>query len=298
MSHNSPSDQRFTDSQRLPKWMKLRIPKGGANRYTNAVLKELKLETVCDHARCPNRMECYGARTATFLIMGPVCTRNCAFCNVTSGQPKPLDTDEPNRLAEAAERLGLEHVVITCVTRDDLSDGGADHFRQCIEAVRERTSASVEVLPSDFGGNGEAVDLVVDARPDVYNHNSETVPRLYREVRGPKPDYRWTLEMFRRLRDRDPKIKLKCGMMLGLGETDDEVLETIAELHEAGCSMLTLGQYLRPSLAQREVDRYVTPEQFDEFARLAKAIGYEQVASGPLVRSSYHARRMLSPEEA
>lgn len=284
-------------SQNLPRWLKRRIPKGNANHFTARLIDELQLETVCDHARCPNRMECYAQKTATFMILGDVCTRRCGFCHVTKGKTRPVDPTEARRLAEAAARLGLRHVVITCVTRDDLPDGGAEHFVRCIEAVREATDATVEVLPSDFNGNGEAVDRVVDACPEVYNHNTETVPRLYRDVRGRKSDYRWTLEMFRRIKARNPAIRTKSGLMLGLGETTEEVLDTLADLHDAGCEMLTIGQYLQPSPQQLPVLRYVPPEEFEWLGKTARAMGFRQVASGSFVRSSYHAREMVDLNE-
>jgi lipoic acid synthetase len=284
--------------ERLPRWLKRNVPKGNANHFTARLVEEMGLQTVCRHARCPNRMECYAQKTATFMILGDVCTRGCAFCSVAKGRPQPPDPDEPRRVAEAAASLGLKHVVITCVTRDDLPDGGAAHFCRTIDAVRETTRASVEVLPSDFGGNRAAVDRIVDAVPDVYNHNVETVPRLYGAVRGPKADYRWTLDMFRRVCDRGPSIRTKTGMMLGLGETTAEVLDTLAELREAGCRMLTLGQYLQPSPKQMPVVRYVEPAEFDQLAELARSMGYRQVAAGPFVRSSYHAREMVEQAES
>ena len=284
--------------RRLPRWLKQRIPKGNANHFTAGVIDELGLATVCDHARCPNRMECYAANTATFMILGETCTRACAFCSIAKGKPLPPDNDEPQRVARAVERLGLRHVVITSVTRDDLSDGGAEHFCRTISAIRklDQTDAliTIEVLPSDFAGNAQSVSRLVSAVPDVYNHNVETVPRLYRSVRGPKSNYSWTLKMFRQIRGHDRSIRTKTGMMLGLGETTDEILDTLSELHEAGCRMLTLGQYLQPSPKQVPVTRYVTPEEFDELGQAARRIGFEEVASAPLVRSSYHARGMLT----
>ncbi len=282
-----------TGAQQLPRWLKRRIPKGNANHFTARLIEELNLETVCDHARCPNRMECYAQKTATFMILGNICTRGCAFCAVTRGRPEPPAADEPQRVAEAAARLGLRHVVITSVTRDDLPDGGADHFYQCVLAVRERTGASIEVLTPDFR-HRESVDLLVDASPDVYNHNCETVPRLYRSVRGRKADYGWTLEMFRRIKDRNPAIHTKTGLMLGLGETTEELLDTLCDLVDAGCEMLTLGQYLQPSPEQLPVVRYLPPEEFDALAGAARRIGFPQVAAGALVRSSYHAGDMLA----
>lgn len=282
-----------TGTKNLPRWLKRRIPKGNANHFTARLIDELQLETVCDHARCPNRMECYAQKTATFMILGDVCTRRCGFCHVAKGKTRPVDATEPRRLAEAAARLGLRHVVITCVTRDDLPDGGAEHFVHCIDAVRELTGATVEVLPSDFNGNGEAVDMVVDARPEVYNHNTETVPRLYRSVRGRKSDYRWTLEMFRRIKARAPEVRTKSGMMLGLGEAVEEVLDTLADLRDAGCDMLTLGQYLQPSPEQLPVTRYLPLEEFDMLGAAARNMGFRNVASGSFVRSSYHAGDMV-----
>lgn len=279
-------------SPRLPRWLKRNVPKGNANHFTARLLEELRLETVCDNAKCPNRMECYSQKTATFMILGNVCTRPCGFCAVAKGKTQAIETDEPERLAEASDRLGLAHVVITSVTRDDLDDGGAEHFYQCVLAVRERTGAAVEVLTPDFLGKPGAIERVVAARPEVFNHNTETVPRLYREVRGRKSDYRWTLELLRRVKELDPAIKTKSGLMLGLGETRDELLDTLADLRGVGCDLLTLGQYLQPSPEHMPVVRYVPPEEFDELGAAARRMGFAQVASGPFVRSSYHAREM------
>ena len=286
---NETSDSRG----RLPRWLKRQVPKGNANHMTSRILEDLRLETVCENAKCPNQMECYSQQTATFMILGNVCTRPCGFCAVSRGRPDELEGDEPDRLAEAAKRLGLKHVVITSVTRDDLADGGADHYVQCINAVRRETDATVEVLTPDFIDQPEALDRVVDAAPEVFNHNTETVPRLYRRVRGPKSDYRWTLEMLRRIKERNPAVKTKSGLMLGLGETREELLDTLADLLEVKCDFLTLGQYLQPSTERYlPVVRYLPPEEFAELGRLAKAMGFRQVASGPFVRSSYHAREM------
>ena len=281
--------------RRLPDWLRRDIPKANANHFTRNLLDELNLETVCDNARCPNRMECYANKTATFMILGNVCTRPCGFCAVTRGKPAPPATDEPQRLAEAVVRLGLEHVVITSVTRDDLPDGGSDHSVQCIRAIRSRTNAAIELLTPDFVEQPECLAPVVAAAPDVFNHNTETVPRLYRPVRGPKSDYRWTLELLRRVKQWSPSIKTKSGLMLGLGETRDEVLDVLADLRDVDCDFLTLGQYLKPSVDHRylSVDRYLPPEEFDELGELARTMGFEQVASGPFVRSSYHAREMM-----
>ena len=278
--------------RRLPRWLKRNLPLGNANHFTASLLEELRLETVCDSAKCPNRMECYSQKTATFMILGAVCTRPCGFCAVSKGKTQAVELDEPERLAEASLRLGLKHVVITSVTRDDLPDGGAEHFYRCVLAVRAKTGAAVEVLTPDFLGKPGAIERVVAAAPEVFNHNTETVPRLYREVRGRKSDYRWTLALLRRVKQLDPAIKTKSGLMLGLGETRDELLETIADLRDAGCDLLTLGQYLQPSPEHLPVVRYVPPDEFDELGRLARGLGFQQVASGPFVRSSYHARDM------
>lgn len=278
--------------RRLPRWLKREIPLGNANHFTSNVLAELRLETVCENAKCPNRMECYSQKTATFMILGNVCTRPCGFCAVSRGRPEELEDDEPDRVAEAARRLELKHVVITSVTRDDLPDHGAEHFYRCILAVRERTTASVEVLTPDFIGHPEALERVIDAAPDVFNHNTETVPRLYRRVRGPKSDYRWTLELLQRVRRQNPQVRTKSGLMLGLGETRQELFDVLADLREYGCDFLTLGQYLQPTSRSLPVDRYVTPEEFEELGEAAKQMGFRKVASGPFVRSSYHAREM------
>ena len=285
--------QGQADDRRLPKWLKRQIPKGNVHNHTAKLLEELRLETVCDNARCPNRMECYSQQTATFMILGNVCTRPCSFCAVSRGRPEALEADEPERVAEAAHRLGLKHVVITSVTRDDLDDGGADHFYQCILAVREKTGATVEVLTPDFIGNPAALERVVQARPDVFNHNTETVPRLYRRIRGPKSVYRWTLELLQRVKELDPQIKTKSGLMLGLGETYEEVFDVLADLLDRQCDFLTLGQYLKPATDRYiKVERYLTPEEFEFLGSKARTMGFKKVASGPFVRSSYHARDM------
>jgi lipoic acid synthetase len=283
-------------ARRLPSWLKREIPRGNANHFTANLLEELKLETVCENARCPNRMECYSQKTATFMVLGAVCTRPCGFCAVDRGRPRLPEADEPERVAEAAHRLGLKHVVITSVTRDDLPDAGAEHFYQCVLAVRARTGASVEVLTPDFISYKPGLDRVVEAAPEVFNHNTETVPRLYRKVRGPKSDYRWTLDLLKRVKDLNPAIKTKSGLMLGLGETREELLDVLSDLLSVGCDFLTLGQYLMPSDKTADhylpVERYVPPEEFAELGQIAKSMGFKQVASGPYVRSSYHAREM------
>jgi lipoic acid synthetase len=280
-------------SRRLPSWLKRRLPEGNGNFFTHHLLRELRLETVCENARCPNRPECYARRTATFMILGNVCTRPCGFCSVTKGTPDDLEHDEPERLAEAALRLGLRHVVITSVTRDDLPDGGADHFYRCILAVRARTGAVVEVLTPDFLGKTQAIDRVLEARPEVYNHNVETVPRLYQKVRG-RAEYQRSLDLLAYVQRRAPEVVTKSGLMLGLGETIEELLEVLADLRAVQCDTLTLGQYLAPTLKHVPVKRYVPPEEFDALAVLARSLGFRQVASGPFVRSSYHADEMVN----
>ena len=281
--------------RRLPRWLKRVVPKGNVQEYTAKLLAELGLETVCDHARCPNRLECYSQKTATFMILGDVCTRSCGFCSVAHGRPALPESDEPDRVAEAAARLGLAHVVITSVTRDDLPDGGADHFYRCVLAVRERTGATVEVLTPDFGGQMAALERVLAAAPEVFNHNTETVPRLYRRVRGPKADYRWTLELLRRAKDLAPQTKTKSGLILGLGETVEETLDVLADLRDHGVDFLTLGQYLQPDTERYlPVVRYLTPDEFAFFDQAARGLGYSAVASGPFVRSSYHAAAMAA----
>ncbi len=258
---------------------------------TEGILTDLRLQTVCESARCPNRTECWSQQTATFMILGNVCTRPCGFCSVPKGKTETVELDEPERVAEAAERLGLSHVVITSVTRDDMPDGGADHFYHCVLAVRRRTGAAVEVLTPDFLGNTDAIDRVLEASPDVFNHNTETVPRLYDRVRR-NARYQRTLDLLKRVKDRRPEIPTKSGLMLGLGETVEEVLEVCADLRSVGCEMITIGQYLQPSPEHLPVERYVPPEEFDEIGRLVRKIGFGMVASGPFVRSSYHAGEM------
>jgi lipoic acid synthetase len=282
-----------TTGRRLPAWLHRPLPRGNENFFTHHLLRELNLETVCENARCPNRPECYARRTATFMVMGNICTRPCGFCSVPRGTPQDLADDEPERVAEAAYRLGLRHVVITSVTRDDLPDGGAEHFYRCVLAVRARTGAVVEVLTPDFLGDVRAIDRVIAAEPEVFNHNTETVPRLYKKVRG-RADYQRTLDLLARVKKIAPRLTTKSGLMLGLGETREELLETVADLRSVGCDMLTLGQYLTPTLKHIPVARYLPPEEFEELAVLARSLGFQKVASGPFVRSSYHAEEMVA----
>jgi lipoic acid synthetase len=276
--------------RRLPPWLKRPMPQPDM-LFTGGVIRDLRLETVCESAKCPNRTECWSGRTATFMILGNVCTRPCGFCAVPKGKTEVLEADEPERVAEAAARLGLKYVVITSVTRDDLPDGGAEHFYRSVLAVRERTGATVEVLTPDFLGNREAIARVIAARPEVFNHNTETVPRLYHRVRR-NADYRRTLDLLRQVKSSAPQMKTKSGLMLGLGETVEELLEVLADLRSVGCDILTLGQYLQPTPAHLPVERYIPPEEFNEIGDLARRLGFPLVASGPFVRSSYHAGEM------
>lgn len=277
--------------RRLPDWLKRPIPASGGTYFTKDLVAELGLETICESARCPNRSECWTRRTATFMVLGDVCTRPCGFCAVPRGRPEPVALDEPDRLAEACARLGLRHVVITSVTRDDLPDGGAEHFRRCVLAVRERTGATIEVLTPDFDGRPESIDVVLSARPEVFNHNLETVARLQQHVRR-KSQYAVSLAVLQHAKQVAPDVRTKSGLMLGLGETTEELFETLADLRAIGCDFLTLGQYLQPSLRHLPVVRYLPPEEFDELGRLARTLGFAEVASGPFVRSSYHADEM------
>lgn len=276
--------------RRLPKWLKRPMP-SAEMQYTDNVIADLRLETVCESAKCPNRTECWAHQTATFMILGNVCTRPCGFCSVPKGKTETVELDEPQRVAEAARRLGLEHVVITSVTRDDLPDGGANHFYECVLAVRELTGAAVEVLTPDFLGNRAAISRVVESRPDVFNHNTETVPRLYHRVRR-NAEYQRTLDLLAQVKDEAPQMPTKSGLMLGLGETTEEVLQVCADLRAVGCEMITLGQYLQPTAQHLPVERFVPPEEFDEIGDLVRAMGFRLVASGPFVRSSYHAGEM------
>jgi lipoic acid synthetase len=257
------------------------------------ILRDLALNTVCEEASCPNIGECFNAGTATFLIMGPACTRACPYCDIDfEKKPKALDPTEPDRLAEAVRRMRLNHVVITSVNRDDLPDGGASQFVQCIEAVRSLSPATtIEVLIPDLCGNWDALALILQAQPEVLNHNTETVPRLYRRVR-PQGEYARSLELLQRCRQLAPQVYTKSGLMVGLGETDDEVRQVMQDLRSVHCDILTIGQYLQPSQKHLGVQKFVTPEQFDAWREFGEAIGFLQVVSSPLTRSSYHAEQV------
>ncbi len=275
---------------RKPAWLRVPAPTSRAVRDLKAVLRENRLHTVCEEATCPNIAECFGKGTATFMIMGDVCTRRCTFCDVAHGRPQPLDADEPVNLARTIAAMKLRYVVITSVDRDDLRDGGAGHFVDCIRAVRaESPTTRIEVLVPDFRGRMDrALDIMAKAPPDVFNHNVETIPRLYREVR-PGSDFQHSLSLIRAFKAAHPSIPTKSGVMVGIGETLDEVVDTMRQLRDHDCDMLTVGQYLQPSRHHLPVTRFVTPDEFDWLAREGYALGFTHVASGPLVRSSYHA---------
>ena len=275
-----------------PHWLKRSLPTGPTYESVRGLLKEGRLHTVCQEAKCPNVWECFSRRTATFLVMGHCCTRNCRFCAVNHGPSAAPDPKEPARVAEAAQSMGLRYVVITSVTRDDLPDGGASFFAETIKEIRKRMpDAFVEVLIPDFQGNTGALETVVEAHPNVLSHNLETVPRLYPLVR-PEAAYRRSLELLKRTKQYDPAIPTKSGLMLGLGETPEEVKETLLDVLDAGCSILTLGQYLQPTREHLEVQRFIHPEEFDNWKETALKMGFSEVASGPFVRSSYHANEL------
>lgn len=276
-----------------PPWLKKRLPPYQDLERVKSILEKGHLHTVCEEARCPNLGECFSSGTATLLILGKICTRNCGFCAVEHGSPLPLDDREPEEVGSAIGKMGLRYVVITSVTRDDLPDGGASHFAGTIGAVRKLGSGiKVEVLIPDFDGKPSPLKVVLDARPDVLNHNVETIARLYSKVR-PQGGYRRSLQLLRRSKKSHPEILTKSGFMLGLGEAGDEVLELLQDLRETGCDLLTIGQYLQPRPDRLPVFRYVPPEEFEEYRRIGKGMGFKGVASGPFVRSSFHASQMF-----
>jgi lipoic acid synthetase len=281
---------------RLPDWLRIKLPTSDSFSRTRSLLDELKLHTVCESAKCPNHWECWAKGTATFMIAGDRCTRACGFCAVSTAKPLALEADEPLRVAEAARRMGLKHVVITAVARDDLKDGGADHFRRTVEEVRRLSPGIViEVLTPDFLDNDVAIGSVLAADPHIFNHNLETVRRLTPDVRH-RATYERSLSVLRKVKVlRGDSIYTKSGMMLGLGERDDEVFEAMQNLRAAQCDILTLGQYLQPTLRHLPVVEFVTPAKFAEFKAHAEALGFVHVASGPLVRSSYHADEFTLP---
>ena len=286
----------FKPRPRLPEWLRTKLPTADTFSRTRSLLDESKLHTVCESAKCPNHWECWSKGTATFMIAGDRCTRACGFCAVSTAKPLPLETDEPMRVAEATRRMALKHVVITAVARDDMGDGGADHFRKTIEAVRELNPGIViEVLTPDFLNNEAAIECVLSAKPHIFNHNLETVRRLTPSVRH-RATYDRSLQVLGKVKSKlGGSIYTKSGMMLGLGEQEDEVLAAMEDLRAFNCDILTLGQYLQPTLKHLPVVDYVTPEKFDELGERARAMGFVHVASGPMVRSSYHADEFTLP---
>jgi lipoic acid synthetase len=276
--------------QRKPPWIRARSPSHPAVSRLKEVLRENHLHTVCEEASCPNIGECFAGGTATFMIMGDICTRRCPFCDVAHGRPDPLDADEPENLGRTIGAMGLNYVVVTSVDRDDLRDGGAGHFTQCIETIRKYSQdIKIEVLVPDFRSRMDrALDILVKSPPDVFNHNLETVPSLYKKVR-PGSDYAWSLNLLKRFKALHPQVPTKSGLMLGVGETIEEVEQVMRDLREHDCNMLTLGQYLQPSVHHLKLDRYVHPDEFDRLGELGYELGFTHVASGPMVRSSYHA---------
>jgi lipoic acid synthetase len=275
---------------RKPPWIRARSPADPAVSRLKEVLRENRLHTVCEEASCPNIGECFAGGTATFMIMGDICTRRCPFCDVAHGRPDPLDTDEPENLGKTIRDMGLRYVVVTSVDRDDLRDGGAGHFAQCIEAIRRYSpDIQIEILVPDFRGRMDrALDILIKAPPDVFNHNLETVPALYRKVR-PGSDYAWSLDLLKRFKALYPGVPTKSGLMLGVGEKIADVEQVMRDLREHECNMLTLGQYLQPSIHHLRLDRYVHPDEFERLGELGYELGFSHVASGPMVRSSYHA---------
>lgn len=275
---------------RKPDWIRVRIPASPKISEIKEKLRKHKLHTVCEEANCPNLGECFGGGTATFMIMGDICTRRCPFCDVAHGRPNELNKDEPKSLAIAIADMKLNYVVITSVDRDDLRDGGAQHFVDCIRETRALSpNIEIEVLVPDFRGRMDVALAIMETDvPDVFNHNLETVPRLYKESR-PGSDYQWSLDLLEKYKERCPEVKTKSGIMLGLGETDEEVIEVMKDLRAHNVDMITLGQYLQPSKNHLPVSRFVTPDAFDELGEIAKSLGFKHVASGPMVRSSYHA---------
>ena len=282
------------DSERKPikkpSWIRIRYANSSKVKELKKTLRSQELYTVCEEAQCPNLSECFNHGTATFMIMGQICTRRCPFCDVAHGRPNPLDKNEPGHLADTIAKMALKYVVITSVDRDDLRDGGASHFKDCIDNIRKKTPlVKIEVLTPDFRGRvDKALNIFDDCAPDVFNHNLETVPSLYPKVR-PGSDYEQSLDLLKSFKERHPHVKTKSGLMLGVGETDTQVINVLKDLREHQVDMLTLGQYLQPSRHHLAVEEYITPEQFEKYKMIAIDLGFSQVASGPMVRSSYHA---------
>ena len=279
-----------TTPKRKPAWIRAKAPSHPDVQHLKSLLREHNLHTVCEEAACPNLGECFTHGTASFLIMGNICTRRCPFCDVAHGRPDPLDDNEPQHLAKTIAAMKLKHVVVTSVDRDDLRDGGATHFTRCISEIRQQSpDTRIEVLVPDFRGRMEvALEQLAISPPDIFNHNLESVPRLYKAVR-PGSDYQWSLTLIEKFQQAHPDVPTKSGLMLGLGETLEEVQQVMQDLRDHGCRMLTLGQYLQPSRHHLAVERFVTPAEFEQLAEIAKEMGFDHVASGPMVRSSYHA---------
>jgi len=274
---------------RIPPWLRVKLPDNKNFASTGELLEGLGLNTVCQNAKCPNIFECFSQKVATFLILGQNCSRNCAFCNINSSSPEPVDETEPKRVAKAAERLRLRHAVITSVTRDDLADGGADHFAQTIKEIRDiNDQTTLEVLIPDFQGDEQALKTVVNERPEILNHNVETAPELYPEIR-PQADFKRSLQVLKRAKKLNPEGKTKSGFMVGLGETDEQVIQILRDLYRTGCDIVTIGQYMRPTRNHPPVKRYVHPETFEKYQKTGEDMGVPHVFSAPLVRSSYNA---------
>jgi lipoic acid synthetase len=290
-AHRHPEKRNRADSplQRKPAWIRVKAPTGKGYLQTRAIVKEKGLFTVCEEAACPNMGECWDKKHATLMIMGDTCTRACAFCNVRTGKPAPLDTAEPENAARAVVEMGLNHVVITSVDRDDLEDGGAAHFAKTVTAIRKAApNTTIEILTPDFLRKGKAADVVIDSRPDVFNHNLETVPRLYLSIR-PGARYFHSLRLLQSVKERDPNQFTKSGLMVGLGETREEVMQVMDDMRAADVDFITIGQYLQPTRKHAPVDRYVTPEEFESLEVVARSKGFLMVSSSPLTRSSHHA---------
>ena len=284
---------------RKPDWMRIKLPPSSQKiEHIKSTLRKNKLHSVCEEASCPNLAECFNHGTATFMIMGDICTRRCPFCDVAHGRPLALDPEEPKKLALTIKEMGLKYVVITSVDRDDLRDGGAQHFADCIKQIREHSPQTrIEILTPDFRGRMEqALEVFRETPPDVFNHNLETAPRMYRVAR-PGADYKWSLELLRRIKEMHPHVPTKSGVMMGLGETNEEIVQVLKDLREHGVNMLTLGQYLQPSRHHLPVKRYVPPAEFDELKDVAMGLGFSHAACGPFVRSSYHADLQAKGEE-
>jgi len=280
--------------RRHPDWLKVRL--GGGEQFVKmkSLLREAKLHTICEEAKCPNIAECFGNGTAVFLILGDTCTRNCRYCYVKHGHPLPLNPDEPREVAESVEQLGLKYVVITSVTRDDLDDGGADFFYNCVKEVKNlNKDCKIEVLIPDFKGNKKALEKIIDSKPDVINHNIEVVKELFSDLR-PEGDYTTSLQVLKNIKEINSKIKSKSGFMIGLGETKDQIVKTMEDLKNVNVDFLTIGQYLQPSLLHAEIKKYYTPDEFEYFKNVALEMGFKHVESGPLVRSSYHAEKAIN----